>query len=790
MPAAWGCGLPLRIPKRQAEVAVKPSLAGDSNGLDIDLEGLDFQVVNKQGEYLGEGSYGKVSTEYDKTYGLVACKSIHFNSGSTGIKDRRNAESECKVLKALSHENIVKYIHMEVTEGPVNSEIRLLMESCEYGSLKDLIQSRKPFDNFLSENYLWSIMNQISAALNYCHFGPQKTQSLQDGQNGTSWSTILHRDIKPANILLASRSEMAGDAIKLADFGLSITIHGNFDPKSYVGTALYRAPEISSEKKKICWTKECDMYSFGLTMYELCCLNHPFDDRRETALDNPPPLPDRYSKHLRQLISRTKSFQPSGRPNAATVYTCTSDTIAMEKKGIFWTVKESLLARLEREMFLLTMGRFRKDKFSFRLQDRHMQTSKKGDLTIFLAECENIHFYSEMTQDDFGNQATSANRKASPERDFLPKVRFEDHNTFLSHDKLFSRGRIVLDVARSKYHQAQQRNADREWPTINATLEGGSAGPDSFSDILKEVMVLLSKAFMMQAEVLREISRARHVTTASDAQHIFALSGIKFVEDVCTEIDRIQRLGDCVHLELQSTKSKSTSKGAKRRRRAFQDWTVIYNSKDYFVKSLPDLCPQLLVQWEKKHLNGKGYTWQGWDFELRSCRTPNQILCDHAKRLIVSTDRDMKFIGTRPMFERYSKIIRIAEIVPAAWWKRYGPEIEQWIFLRHQSTVIETWQNLVRETALMRSAIADILAWRANLHTTKRAGNTKLAYSDPKSASQKTTSLWTQALSRFTVRTGEESVEAKGSRLKGFWGNISSSLASITPSQESQNYYT
>ena len=43
-------------------------------------------------------------------------------------------------------------------------------------------------------------------------------------------------------VLFLSSSSLALDSVKLADFGLSLAVHGNFEPASYVGTRIYTAP--------------------------------------------------------------------------------------------------------------------------------------------------------------------------------------------------------------------------------------------------------------------------------------------------------------------------------------------------------------------------------------------------------------------------------------------------------------------------------------------------------------------------------------------------------------------
>ena len=73
---------------------------------------------------------------------------------------------------------------------------------------------------------------------------------------------IIHRDIKPANILIGRKAMTA----KIADFGISriANVDGTMTIK---GTLLYQAPEVSREER---YGFPADVYSFAITMYELC----------------------------------------------------------------------------------------------------------------------------------------------------------------------------------------------------------------------------------------------------------------------------------------------------------------------------------------------------------------------------------------------------------------------------------------------------------------------------------------------------------------------------------------
>ena len=80
---------------------------------------------------------------------------------------------------------------------------------------------------------------------------------------------IMHRDIKPDNIFLKKENDLS--EIKLGDFGCATYIKDNkSDP---IGTIIYCAPEIVNNLK---YDERCDLWSLGVTLYELYFGNLPY----------------------------------------------------------------------------------------------------------------------------------------------------------------------------------------------------------------------------------------------------------------------------------------------------------------------------------------------------------------------------------------------------------------------------------------------------------------------------------------------------------------------------------
>ncbi|WP_182481394.1 protein kinase domain-containing protein [Nocardioides immobilis] len=82
---------------------------------------------------------------------------------------------------------------------------------------------------------------------------------------------LLHRDIKPSNILIRSLDPID---LVLADFGLVRNLLAGAQVGSRSATPGYRSPDTAQG----IWRLESDWWAVGITLYELLCERHPFDD--------------------------------------------------------------------------------------------------------------------------------------------------------------------------------------------------------------------------------------------------------------------------------------------------------------------------------------------------------------------------------------------------------------------------------------------------------------------------------------------------------------------------------
>lgn len=202
---------------------------------------------------IGRGGMGAVYLAIDKRLDRkVAIKVLSLSQAEgTAISNEevvKRFQREAKAIAKLAHPNIVSIFDI----GDEDGLYYMVMEFLEGSSLGSILKYKEKVSPALSIN----IGIQICNALQYAH------------ENG-----VTHRDIKPENIML-SRKGIA----KLTDFGIAqlskdqakLTQAG-----SMLGSVMYTSPEQLHNAATV--DSRTDIYSLGMTLYELLSGNIPFD---------------------------------------------------------------------------------------------------------------------------------------------------------------------------------------------------------------------------------------------------------------------------------------------------------------------------------------------------------------------------------------------------------------------------------------------------------------------------------------------------------------------------------
>jgi serine/threonine protein kinase len=127
------------------------------------------------------------------------------------------------------------------------------------------------------------------------HLGVQAAEALEHAHS----KGIIHRDIKPANLLLD-----ASGTLWITDFGLArmVSEAGLTMTGDLLGTLRYMSPE-QALAKRVPVDQRTDIYSLGVTLYELLTLRPAYDGRdrqeimQQIAFEEPRP-PRRWNKAI------------------------------------------------------------------------------------------------------------------------------------------------------------------------------------------------------------------------------------------------------------------------------------------------------------------------------------------------------------------------------------------------------------------------------------------------------------------------------------------------------------
>ncbi|MCX6633074.1 MAG: serine/threonine-protein kinase, partial [Candidatus Solibacter sp.] len=209
----------------------------------------DYQVVG----ILGAGGMGQVYKVRNVISDRVEAMKVLLPDlvNQPDLADR--FLREIKVQASLEHPNIAS-LHTAVR---VENQLLMLMEFVEGVTLDQKLKGG-PLPAAEAVDYVM----QVLSALDYAHA-----------------RGVVHRDIKPANMMLTP-----GGVVKLMDFGIarSSADHKLTQTGTTVGSLYYMSPEqiqgVTAPDGR------SDLYSVGVSLYELVTGKRPFDGDSQFAI--------------------------------------------------------------------------------------------------------------------------------------------------------------------------------------------------------------------------------------------------------------------------------------------------------------------------------------------------------------------------------------------------------------------------------------------------------------------------------------------------------------------------
>ena len=238
---------------------------------------------------IGRGGMGVVLKARDRRLGrLVALKrlpdSLRYHPVAIELFHR-----EARAAAALNHRNIVTIFDADEE----NESYFITMELLEGQPLNAILSRR----GILSPADVARLGLQICAGLAYAHH-----------------HQIVHRDIKTANLFVT-----ADRVVKIMDFGLAKMIEEVRRTSTMIGgTPSHMAPEQAAGKTV---DHRTDLYSLGVTFFELATGSVPFPDgdpayhHRHTPAPDPrelsPTLPGALAQLILAMLEKRREDRPA-----------------------------------------------------------------------------------------------------------------------------------------------------------------------------------------------------------------------------------------------------------------------------------------------------------------------------------------------------------------------------------------------------------------------------------------------------------------------------------------------
>lgn len=223
-----------------------------------------YQIMGRVGTGGMADVYKAMDTKLNR-YVAVKVLKQEFREDELFVQKFR---TEAQSAAGLTHANIVNVYDV----GEDRGLYYIVMELVEGITLKEYIKKK----GHLTPKEVISIAVQVCSGIQAAHA-----------------NNIIHRDIKPQNIIISKEGK-----VKVTDFGIAKATSSNTISTNAMGSVHYTSPEQArggfSDAKS-------DIYSLGITMYEMITGELPFDGESTVSIA---------LKHLQEDITEPSEINP------------------------------------------------------------------------------------------------------------------------------------------------------------------------------------------------------------------------------------------------------------------------------------------------------------------------------------------------------------------------------------------------------------------------------------------------------------------------------------------------
>ena len=249
----------------------------------------------------------------------------------------RKFRSEAQAAAGLQNPNIVNVYDV----GEDRGLYYMVMELVEGITLKEYIQKK----GRLSNKEVLSISIQMCTGIEAAHK-----------------HEIIHRDIKPQNIIISKEGK-----VKVTDFGIAKAVSSHTVTSSAMGSVHYVSPEQA--RGGFCDAKS-DIYSVGITMYEMATGKVPFDGDSTVAVA---------MKHLQETMTPPSEIVPSVSPALEKIILkCTQKSPERRYQNISLLIQDLKRALVDPDGRFVDMGQAYDDGNTVMISQEEMGRIRNG----------------------------------------------------------------------------------------------------------------------------------------------------------------------------------------------------------------------------------------------------------------------------------------------------------------------------------------------------------------------------------------------------------------------------